>query len=48
MKGCRKEAQKLLALALKVHEKTISPQKVHKSFFEEIGEKVLQIGESLG
>jgi phospholipid/cholesterol/gamma-HCH transport system permease protein len=41
------EAQKLLALALKVHEKTTSPSKAHKIFFEEIGGRVLQIGESL-
>ena len=46
--GLPREAQKLLALALKVHEKTISLQKERESFFEEIGEKVLQIGESLG
>ena len=38
--GLPKEAQKLLALALKVHEKNILPQKAHKTFFEEIGEKV--------
>jgi phospholipid/cholesterol/gamma-HCH transport system permease protein len=41
-------AQKLLALALKVHEKNNLPPKVHKSFFEEIGEKVCQIGASWG
>ena len=44
--GLPPEAQKLLTLALKVTEKTITPQKAHKSFFEEIGEKVLQMGES--
>jgi phospholipid/cholesterol/gamma-HCH transport system permease protein len=46
--GLPREAQKLLTLASKEHEKAISPQKVHESFFEEIGEKVLQIGKSLG
>jgi phospholipid/cholesterol/gamma-HCH transport system permease protein len=40
-------AQKLLALALKVHEKTALPQKAHKSFFEEIGQKALQVDEGL-
>jgi phospholipid/cholesterol/gamma-HCH transport system permease protein len=45
--GLPKEAQKLLALALKVHEKAPSPQKVNKTFYEEIGEKTLQTGESL-
>ena len=44
--GLPKEAQKLLTLALKVHEKAPSTQKVYKSFFEETGEKVLQISES--
>lgn len=46
--GLPHEAQKLLVLALKVHEKNISPQKARKPFFEEIGEKVLQFGGSLG
>lgn len=44
--GLPKEAQKLLTLALKVHEKAPSTQKASKSFFEETGEKVLQISES--
>ena len=41
--GLPKEAQKLLTLALKVHEKAPSTQKASKSFFEQTGEKVLQI-----
>lgn len=45
--GLPQEAQKLLALALKVHEKNISPQKASESFLEKTGEKVLQIIESL-
>jgi len=46
--GLPQEAQKLLALALKVYEKNILPQKEHRSFFEECGQKVLQVGTSLG
>jgi phospholipid/cholesterol/gamma-HCH transport system permease protein len=42
------EAQKLLALALKVNEKNIPPQKAREPFLERSGEKVLQIGESFG
>ena len=45
--GLPQEAQKLLALALKVHEKTILPQKAPKTFFEEIGDKTLKMGDSL-
>ena len=41
------EAQKLLSLALKVHEKNISSQKMHESFLEKLGERALQISESL-
>ncbi len=41
------EAQKLLALALKVDEKNIPPHKVAESFLEKLGEKVLSISESL-
>lgn len=44
--GLPREAQKLLALALKEHEKKISLQKERVPFFEEIGEKVFKIGES--
>jgi len=44
--GLPQEAQKLLALALKVPEKAIAPQKEHESFFEAIGEKVLKMGDS--
>lgn len=40
-------AQKLLALALKVHEKNISSPKVREPFLEKIGEKVLQINKNL-
>jgi len=36
------EAQKLLVLALKVHEKNISSQDAPEPFFERFGEKVLQ------
>jgi phospholipid/cholesterol/gamma-HCH transport system permease protein len=46
LKGLPKEAQKLLALALKEHEKNVSSPKERESFFEEIGEKFLQIGGS--
>jgi phospholipid/cholesterol/gamma-HCH transport system permease protein len=45
--GLPQEAQKLLALALKEHEKTVLPQKAPKSFFEEIGKKTLKMGDSL-
>jgi phospholipid/cholesterol/gamma-HCH transport system permease protein len=45
--GLPQGAQKLLALALKVHEKNISSKDAHKPFFEKMGEKVLQISESL-
>jgi phospholipid/cholesterol/gamma-HCH transport system permease protein len=45
--GLPQEAQKLLTLALKVHEKNISSQKVRESFLEKTGEKFLQIIESL-
>ena len=45
--GLPQEAQKLLALALKVHEKTIPPQKARETFFERSGEKILQISECL-
>jgi len=41
------EAQKLLELALKVHEKNISLQKPPGSFLERFGEKTFQIDESL-
>jgi len=46
--GLPPEAQKLLALALKVHEKTDLPPKERKSFFDEIGEKAFQTGEIFG
>lgn len=39
-------ALKLLALALKNHEKTISPQNTHESFIEQSGEKVLEAREN--
>ena len=45
--GLPREAQKLVVLALKEPEKTVSPGKVKKTFFEEIGEKTLQVDESL-
>jgi phospholipid/cholesterol/gamma-HCH transport system permease protein len=48
--GLPQEAQKLLALALKVHEKDI-PSKdkdAREPFLEKMGEKALQISESLG
>jgi len=45
--GLPQEAQKLLALALKVHEKNISSQDAREPFLEKSGEKVLQISESL-
>jgi len=40
-------AQKLLEIALKVHEKNILPQQPRESFFEKTGDKVLQIYQSL-
>lgn len=45
--GLPQEAQKLLALALKVHEKSISPQKACESFLEKSGQRVLQIDENV-
>jgi len=45
--GLPQAAQKLLALALKVHEKNISPQKAPETFLEKSGDKFLQISESL-
>ncbi len=45
--GLPQEAQKLLALALKVHEKVIPPQEARESFLERSGEKFLQINESV-
>ena len=45
--GLPREAQKLVVLALKEPEKTLSPQKQKKTFFEEIGEKTLQVDDSL-
>jgi phospholipid/cholesterol/gamma-HCH transport system permease protein len=45
--GLPQGAQKLLALALKVHDKNIPPHKARESFLERSGEKVLQINESL-
>ena len=45
--GLPREAQKLVVLALKEPEKTASPVKVNKTFFEEIGERTLQVDESL-
>jgi phospholipid/cholesterol/gamma-HCH transport system permease protein len=45
--GLPQEAQKLLVLALKVHEKKISSQDVRQSFLEKSGDKVMQISESL-
>lgn len=46
--GLPKEAQKLLALALKVHEKAVSPQKAHETFLEGCGGRVLRMGSSFG
>ncbi|MFH2137316.1 MAG: ABC transporter permease [Candidatus Omnitrophota bacterium] len=40
-------AQKLLELALKVHDKNILPQEARESFFAKAGDKVWQIYESL-
>ena len=45
--GLPQGAQKLLALALKVHEKNISSKDTRKTFLEKMGERVLQISESL-
>ena len=46
--GLPREAQKLLALALKVHEKTnIAAVKKHEPWLERLGEKALQVDESL-
>ena len=45
--GLPQEAQKLLALALKVREKNILIQKSPESFLERWGERVLQIDENL-
>jgi phospholipid/cholesterol/gamma-HCH transport system permease protein len=45
--GLPPEAQKLLALALKIHEKSISSPNASESFLEKTGEKVLQIIKSL-
>jgi phospholipid/cholesterol/gamma-HCH transport system permease protein len=45
--GLPQGAQKLLALALKVHEKSIPSQKAREPFLERSGEKVLQIIESV-
>ena len=45
--GLPQEAQKLLSLALKIHEKDISSPNASESFLEKIGEKSLQIIESL-
>ncbi len=45
--GLPQEAQKLLALALKVHEKNIPSQKANETFLERLGEKVLKISQSL-
>ncbi|MCX5698037.1 MAG: ABC transporter permease [Candidatus Omnitrophica bacterium] len=45
--GLPQEAQKLLALALKVDEKDIPPKDARESFLERSGEKALQISESL-
>jgi phospholipid/cholesterol/gamma-HCH transport system permease protein len=41
------EVQKLLALALKEHEKTVSSPNKQKTFFEGIGERALQFGGSI-
>ena len=46
--GLPQEAQKLLALALKVHEKTnIAPVKTRGPWLERLGEKALQVDKSL-
>jgi len=46
LEGLPQEAQKLLTLALKVHEKTVSALKPRQSFFEECGRKALEIAAS--
>jgi len=48
LQGLPPEAQKLLALALKVPEKTAAVPQAHGSLLEETGAKVLQIGASFG
>ena len=45
--GLPKEARKLITLALKAHEKSISPPKSPQSFYEGTGEKALQAAEGL-
>jgi phospholipid/cholesterol/gamma-HCH transport system permease protein len=45
--GLPQGAQKLLALALKVHEKNIPAKKPRESFFEKIEDKVLAVSEGL-
>lgn len=45
--GLPEGAQKLLSLALKVHEKNVSRSKVNEILFEQVGDKVLQIIEDL-
>jgi phospholipid/cholesterol/gamma-HCH transport system permease protein len=45
--GLPQEAQKMLTLALKVHEKDISSPNASESFLEKTGEKVLRIIKSL-
>ncbi len=45
--GLPQEAQKLLALALKIHDKKISSPKSQETFLEKIGDKALQANESL-
>lgn len=45
--GLPQEAQKLLAMALKVHEKNVPSSKVRETFLEELGEDVFKISESL-
>jgi len=46
--GLPQGAQKMLALALKVHEKDIPSKDAREPFLEKSGEKALQISESLG
>jgi phospholipid/cholesterol/gamma-HCH transport system permease protein len=46
--GLPEGAQKLLGLALKVHEKNTLPKKTRESFLEGIGTKVIQIEKSFG
>jgi len=45
--GLPQEAQKMLAIALKIHEKSISSPNASESFLEKTGGKVLQIIEGL-